>query len=141
MDAHCEHSCGTQYPALPVKYRTEIAHAKFIDKILQNTNHPLQPYVEAEVENPYHGAKHKNSLVAKSALTYKKLTSKAPAPSNEAPSPPAEPWSKVPIVVNTELPAKHSVSDVQIKAVAVNSIQPNGRPVFYTDGSVQNRKA
>ena len=42
---------------------------------------------------------------------------------------------------NTELPAKHSVSDVQIKAVAECSIQHNGRPVFYTDGSVQSRKA
>ena len=42
---------------------------------------------------------------------------------------------------NTELPAKHSVSDVQIKAVAESSIQPNCSPVFYTDGSVQSRKA
>ena len=83
---------------LPVSNRTDITHAKFIDKILQNTNHQLQPYVEAAFENPYHGAKHKNSWVAKSALTYKKLTSKAPAPPNEAPLPPAEPWSKVLIV-------------------------------------------
>ena len=58
-------------------------------------------------------------------------------------TPPAAPWHRPPITCNTniEIPTKDSVSDTKLKTLAENSIVPNGRPVFYTDGSVQNTAA
>ena len=127
---------------LPVTSRTEISHAKFVDKVLKNIHHPLHIYLEAAVNSPYTGKRHLNSWVAKSAATYKKLTSQAPVHHRED-TPPAAPWHRPPITCNTniEIPTKDSVSDTQLKTLAENSIVPNGRPVFYTDGSVQNTAA
>ena len=127
---------------LPVTSRTEISHAKFVDKVLKNIHHPLHIYLDAAVDSPYTGKRHLNSWVAKSAATYKKLTSQAPVHHRED-TPPAAPWHRPPITCNTniEIPTKDSVSDTQLKTLAENSIVPNGRPVFYTDGSVQNTAA
>ena len=127
---------------LPVTSRTEISHAKFVDKVLKNIHHPLHIYLDAAVDSPYTGKRHLNSWVAKSAATYKKMTSQAPVHHRED-TPPAAPWHRPPITCNTniEIPTKDSVSDTQLKTLAENSIVPNGRPVFYTDGSVQNTAA
>ena len=53
------------------------------------------------------------------------------------------PWHRVPITCNTniKIPTKYSISEAQLKTLAENSIEPNGRPVFYTDDSVQNASA
>ena len=127
---------------LPVTSRSEISHAKFVDKVLKNIHHPLHIYLDAAVNSPYTGKRHQNSWVAKSAATYKKLTSHAPVHHHED-TPPIAPWHRAPITCNTniEIPTKDSVSDAQLKTLAENSIVPNGRPVFYTDGSVQNTGA
>ena len=124
---------------LLVTSRSEISHAKFVDKVLTNIHHPLHIYLDAAVNSPYTGKRHQNSWVAKSAATYKKLTSHAPVHHHED-TPPIAPWHRAPITCNTniEIPAKDSVSDAQLKTLAENSIVANGRPVFYTDGSVQN---
>ena len=77
-----------------------------------------------------------------SAATYNKLTSHAPVHHHKD-APPVAPWHRAPITcnTNTQFPAKDSVSDAQLKRRAENSIVPNGRPVFYTEGSVQNTSA
>ena len=127
---------------LPVTSRSEISHAKFVDKVIKNIHHPLHIYLDAAVNSPYTGKRHQNSWVAKSAATHKKLTSHAPVHHQED-TPPIAPWHRAPITCNTniEIPTKDSVSDAQLKTLAENSIVPNGRPVFYTDGSVQNTAA
>ena len=130
---------------LPVTSRTEISHTKFVDKILKNIHHPLHPYFDAAVNSPYTGKRHQNSWVATSAATYKKLSSHAPlAPvHHHEDTPPVAPWHRVSITCNTniKIPTKDSVSEAQLKTLTENSIVPNGRPMFYTDGSVQNTAA
>ena len=60
---------------------------------------------------------------------------------NEAAIP--EPWETVPTQLNYNkaLPTKSSTTTQTIKKLAEESIQPLGRPVFYTDGSVYKGQA
>ena len=127
---------------LPVTSRTEISHAKFVDKVLKNIHHPPHSYLDAAVNSPYTGKRHQKSWVAKSAATYKKLTSHAPIHHHED-TPPVAPWHRAPITCNTniQIQIKDSVSDAQLKTLEENSIVSNGKPVFYTDSSVQNISA
>ena len=60
---------------------------------------------------------------------------------NEAAIP--APWETVTMQFNYNkaLPTKSSTTAETMKKLAEESIQPLGRPVFYTDGSVHKRQA
>ena len=124
--------------------------AKFVTKALHNQEHPLHIYIEAEKENPHHRASHQKSWVAKAVATYKKLTAtphqdaRLQAP-QDAPSTAhiAAPWDKSTLTFNynTDIPVKHTSNAQHLKAMALESLTPDNKPVYYTDGSVMDNQA
>ena len=57
--------------------------------------------------------------------------------------PKSAPWEKVPLNLNfnESIPAKGTQDSQTLKTMAMATLQSAGRPVFYTDGSVQDMKA
>ena len=77
-------------------------------------------------------------------VTYQKLKYHTEAqPPLEQHGTKCAPWDKVPLNLkfNESIPAKHSQDSQTLKTMAMATLQPAGRPVFYTDGSVQDMKA
>ena len=138
------HNVRAELDILPVSTRSEIAQAKYTTKVLQNQEHPLHIYLDAEVASPYHSKKHQHSWIAKTVATYQKLrfhTKEQPLLEEHGTN--SAPWRKVPLNLNFNepIPAKDTQDSQTLKSMAIATLQPVDRPVFYTDGSVQDMKA
>ena len=138
------HNVRAELNILPVSTRSEIAQAKYTTKVLRNQQHPLHIYIDAEVTSPYHSKKHQHSWIAKTVATYQKLKYHTEAqPPLEQHGTKCAPWDKVPLNLNfnESIPTKDTQDSQTLKTMAMATLQPADRPVFYTDGSVQDMKA
>ena len=138
------HNVRAELNILPVSSRSEIAQAKYITKVLQNQEHSLHIYIDAEVSSPYQSKKHQHSWIAKTVATYQKLRFHTEAQHlSELQRTKSAPWEKVPLNLNfnESIPAKGTQDSQTLKTMAMATLQAAGRPVFYTDGSVQDTKA
>ena len=123
----------TEIQIAPVVSRSEITQTKFAENVLQNEDHLLHMYIEAQVDNPHHAAPHHKSWVAKTVAIHQKLTSAAPQQNLVERAPQIEPrvlqpnakWENLSMSFNynVDLPSKCTATEEELKDRAMASIE------------------